>query len=93
MSYPEQDWRRQAACTGLDPGATLFFGLDGERGAHREARDEQAKAVCSACSARLECLTYAIGRPEKYGTWGGFSEEERAAERRRRMRRTAGYAA
>ncbi|HEX3827166.1 MAG TPA: WhiB family transcriptional regulator, partial [Sporichthyaceae bacterium] len=34
-----------------------------------------------------ECLNYALSRPEKYGVWGGLNEEERAAERRRRMRR------
>jgi WhiB family transcriptional regulator, redox-sensing transcriptional regulator len=32
-------------------------------------------------------VNYALSRPEKYGTWGGMNEEERAAERRRRMRR------
>jgi len=36
---------------------------------------------------QLECLNYAVSRPEKYGTWGGLNEEERSAERRRRMRR------
>jgi WhiB family transcriptional regulator, redox-sensing transcriptional regulator len=36
---------------------------------------------------RNECLDYAISRPEKYGTWGGLNEDERASERRRRMRR------
>ena len=30
---------------------------------------------------------YAVARPEKYGTWGGLNEDERSAERRRRMRR------
>jgi WhiB family transcriptional regulator, redox-sensing transcriptional regulator len=28
-----------------------------------------------------------VSRHENYGTWGGLNEEERAAERRRRMRR------
>jgi len=43
--------------------------------------------VCASCPVRAECLNYAVSRPEKYGTWGGLNEEERASERRRRMRR------
>ena len=43
--------------------------------------------VCAACPVQAECLTYAVSRPEKYGTWGGLNEDERASERRRRMRR------
>ena len=50
-------------------------------------RERQAKAVCAACPVRSECLGYALTRPEKYGTWGGLNEDERASERRRRMRR------
>ena len=41
----------------------------------------------AACPVQAECLTYAVSRPEKYGTWGGLNEEQRASERRRRMRR------
>ena len=49
--------------------------------------ERKAKVVCAACPVQSECLTYAVSRPEKYGTWGGLNEEERASERRRRMRR------
>ena len=37
--------------------------------------------------ALVLALNYALTRPEKYGTWGGLNEDERSAERRRRMRR------
>lgn len=80
-------WQDRAQCRGED--LALFFGLDGERGPEREARERKAKAVCMRCTVRVECLDYAIGRPEKYGTWGSLNEDERAAERRRRMRRAA----
>jgi hypothetical protein len=63
------------------------FGPDGERQPEREIRERKAKAVCNACPVRAECLTYAVSRPEKYGTWGGLNEDERSSERRRRMRR------
>ncbi|KII00545.1 transcription factor WhiB [Streptomonospora alba] len=65
----------------------LFFGPDGERQPEREIRERKAKEICAQCPVRTECLDYAISRPEKYGTWGGLNEDERASERRRRMRR------
>ena len=73
---PNWGWQDAAACRGKE--VVLFFGPDGER---------QAKAVCAACLVCSECLTYAVSRPEKYGTWGGLNEYERASELRRRMRR------
>ena len=78
-------WQDAAACRGED--LLLFFGPDGERQPEREIRERKAKEICAACPVRLECLNYAVSRPEKYGTWGGLNEDERSAERRRRMRR------
>ena len=83
------DWQAAAACRGQD--LSLFFGTEGERYDQdgKQRREERAKAVCASCPVAAECLAYAIGRPEKAGTWGGMSEDELAAERRRRMRRQA----
>jgi len=75
-----------AACQGED--LVLFFGPDGERQPERDVRERKAKAICVGCPVRFECLDYALNRPEKYGLWF-LSEEERGAERRRRMRRTS----
>ena len=63
--------------------------LVGERQPERDIRERKAKAICAQCPVRAECLDYALSRPEKYGTWGGLNEDERASERRRRMRRAA----
>lgn len=82
---PQWGWQDAAACRGEDIG--LFFGPDGERQPEREIRERKAKAICVTCPVRAECLEYALSRPEKYGVWGGLNEEERASERRRRMRR------
>jgi WhiB family transcriptional regulator, redox-sensing transcriptional regulator len=82
---PSWAWQDAAACRGKD--IVLFFGPDGERQPEREIRERKAKMVCASCPVRGECLDYAVSRPEKYGTWGGLNEEERASERRRRMRR------
>jgi WhiB family redox-sensing transcriptional regulator len=84
---PDWSWQNAAACRGEDIG--LFFPADGERPAEREVRERKAEQVCLGCPVRTDCLDYAISRPEKSGTWGGLSEDERAAERTRRMRKTA----
>jgi WhiB family redox-sensing transcriptional regulator len=85
MPRPNWGWQDDAACRGKE--VVLFFGPDGERQPEREIRERKAKTVCAACPVRTECLGYAVSRPEKYGTWGGLNEDERASERRRRMRR------
>src|SRR5260221_890582 len=82
---PNWGWQDDAACRGMD--VVLFFGPDGERQPERDIRERKAKAVGAACPVRAECLGYAVSRPEKYGTWGGLNEDERAAERPRRSRR------
>ncbi len=78
-------WQDSAACRG--EALSLFFGPDGERQPEREIRERKAKAICAQCPVRQECLDYAVSKPEKYGVWGGLNEDERAAERRRRLRR------
>jgi WhiB family redox-sensing transcriptional regulator len=80
-------WMNRAACRGED--LVLFFGPDGERQPERDIREAKAKAICDRCPVRDQCLDYAVGRPEKYGLWAGLGEDERASERRRRMRRAA----
>lgn len=85
FTRPDWRWQDSARCRGED--LVLFFGPDGERQPDREIRERKAKQICFACDVRTECLDYAISRPEKHGTWGGFGEEERASERRRRMRK------
>ena len=83
LPRPNWGWQDAAACRGED--LMLFFGPDGERQPERDIRERKAKAICASCPVRLECLNYAVARPEKYGTWGGLNEDERASERRRRM--------
>ena len=74
LPRPNWGWQDSAACRG-------------ERQPERDIRERKAKQVCANCPVRIECLNYAVARPEKYGTWGGLNEDERSAERRRRMRR------
>lgn len=68
-------WQQRANCRGLDP--EMFFP---ERG----ASTSEAKAVCSACDVRSECLEYALASNIAEGIWGGESARERRAIKRRR---------
>ena len=68
-------WADQSACRGE---ARLFFAPAGERPEARAAREAQARTVCHACPAMIECQAWAREHRE-YGFWGGESEEERAA--------------
>jgi WhiB family redox-sensing transcriptional regulator len=79
------DWRVSAACLGKD--TELFFGRDGERETERLIRDTQAKAICATCPVTAECG--AFGATQAYGTWGGETEGERRARRRRELRHAA----
>jgi WhiB family redox-sensing transcriptional regulator len=78
-------WQDKAACRFT--GWVLFYGPENERPAAREIREREAKAVCASCPVLDECRDHALGRPERHGTWGGLTEEERESERRRRQRR------
>lgn len=70
------EWQYQGLCRDIDD--TLFFHPEGERGAARRRRIEQAKAVCAACPVLAQCREQSLASREPYGIWGGLSEEERA---------------
>ena len=78
-------WQDRAACEGMD--VLLFFGRDREPGPEREIREAKAKAVCTLCPVRQQCLDYALRNSVRHGIWGGLNEEERTRERRRRARK------
>jgi WhiB family transcriptional regulator, redox-sensing transcriptional regulator len=69
-------WRLEASCRGLP--SSVFFSPDGERGAARRRRERTAKQVCAGCRVRERCADYALAHHERYGVWGGLSENERA---------------
>ncbi len=72
-------WRLWAACRTVD--TAVFFSPDAERGRAREAREARAKAICAHCPVIRECAIYALTAGERYGVWGGLSEQDRAALR------------
>jgi WhiB family transcriptional regulator, redox-sensing transcriptional regulator len=85
---PENDWRSQAACRGIDP--ELFFSSDEiSNRIERQEREGEAKAVCNRCAVRNECLSYALAAGERYGIWGGLNPQERRAAARGKTPDTA----
>jgi WhiB family redox-sensing transcriptional regulator len=73
------DWRHLAACREEDP--ELFFPIGTTGPALLQI--EQAKAVCRSCSVVDDCLSWAMESGQDSGVWGGLSEEERFALKRR----------
>ncbi|WP_406103212.1 WhiB family transcriptional regulator [Streptomyces sp. NBC_01003] len=76
-------WRERAACLRVDPD--LFFPI-GNSGPALTQIDE-AKAVCGSCPVLEQCLGWAVGVGQVEGIWGGMTESERRAIRRRGARR------
>jgi WhiB family redox-sensing transcriptional regulator len=71
-----EGWRYAAACRGEDPA--LFFAPSYfEKRGQKHAREAVAKAICSRCPVRAECLDFALATRETHGVWGGFNEMER----------------
>jgi WhiB family redox-sensing transcriptional regulator len=62
----------QALRTDIDPAALPCCSADPELFFSESPADvERAKALCSDCPFRRECLKGAIERREPYGVWGG----------------------
>jgi WhiB family transcriptional regulator, redox-sensing transcriptional regulator len=76
------DWRHIAACREVDP--ELFFPIGNSGPALLQI--EEAKQVCRRCSVLDECLRWAIDSGQDAGVWGGLSEDERRALKRRTVR-------
>src|SRR5699024_7162883 len=78
----KMDWRHRAICRDEDP--ELFFPIGNTGPALLQV--EQAKAVCQRCPVTQECLAWALETGQDAGVWGGMSEDERRALKRRRSR-------
>lgn len=76
------DWREQAACLTVDP--ELFFPVGNTGPAVDQI--ERAKSVCARCTVTEMCLQYAMDTGQDSGVWGGLSEDERRALKRRAAR-------
>lgn len=80
-SATEESWQNNAACR--LPTADLHFPSSSGDAA------EPAKKVCRRCPVMLECQDWALETGQTTGVWGGLSENELKAARRRRGRSDA----
>ncbi len=65
---PPDFWQESASCFGVDPD--VFFPISEEEAG-------PALAFCGACRIREECLSWALKNGERYGVWGGTTEQQR----------------
>jgi WhiB family redox-sensing transcriptional regulator len=90
LTYPvrpiglSEDWEDQGLCKG-HPNPELWTPLSK---ASPEAKE--GKRICRHCPVIVECLTYALNTDERNGTWGGLTQWERAADRKRAKQRAGG---
>ncbi len=75
-------WQHDAACAG--ESTDLFFPIGTSGHAARQA--EEAKRICKGCPVSIACLHWAITSGTEHGVWGGLTEEERRAWKRRHLR-------
>jgi WhiB family transcriptional regulator, redox-sensing transcriptional regulator len=68
MKADAQSWQQRALCAETDP--ETFF-------PDRGGSTREAKRICTGCEVRAECLEYALANDERFGVWGGLSEQER----------------
>ena len=76
------DWRHRAICRDEDPELFFPVGTSGPA----IAQIQTAKAVCARCPVASECLAWALESGQDAGVWGGMSEDERRALKRRKAR-------
>jgi WhiB family redox-sensing transcriptional regulator len=76
------DWRSASACLHADPDLFFPISMTG-RAVEQTAK---AKAICTGCAVRRQCLEYARAHGPFYGIWGGTTVEERQQARRREQR-------
>lgn len=69
---PRTDWQERGLCRDVPDPDELFFPMPAEE-------PVTALALCAGCEVRVECLSHALSVPERYGVWGGTTEDERAA--------------
>jgi WhiB family redox-sensing transcriptional regulator len=81
-SPTQMTWRNRSAC--LDESPDLFFPIGNNSSAHVQI--QKAKAVCRRCAVSGECLKWSLESKQNAGVWGGLSDDERHALRRRDVR-------
>ena len=80
-----KDWRHQAACKDADPEIFFPVGTSGPA----LLQIAEAKTYCLRCPSIAPCRQWALASGQDAGVWGGMSEDERRAIKRRNSRKKA----
>ena len=80
------DWRHRSACRDEDP--ELFFPIGNTGPALLQIERGQGRLPTLRGPCR-QCLTWALESGQDAGVWGGLSEDERRALKRRTARARA----
>ncbi|MFC9795438.1 WhiB family transcriptional regulator [Streptomyces sp. NPDC127584] len=70
----DERWMVSALCRTVDAEELFVEG----------AAQNRAKALCTGCPVKAECLAHALDRRIEHGVWGGMTERERRALLKRR---------
>lgn len=79
------DWRHAAVCRDEDPEIWFPIGNSGPA----LLQIAEAKTFCRRCPSATPCLNWALESGQDAGVWGGMSEDERRALKRRNARARA----
>ena len=69
LAAPPPEWMTRAACLGENP--ELWF-------PHESDPPDEARAICSLCPVRAECLAFAVANDVRHGMWGGLTPAQRS---------------
>mgnify|MGYP003129510684 FL=1 len=75
LDFERAEWMDEGSCRDLE--TDVFFG-----DTNSPRKSAVAKAICSTCPVREECLDYAIRNLEMFGIWGGHTTAERKTLRK-----------
>ena len=73
LPEPRSSWAAKARCRSADPDE-LFV---------RGAAQRKAAAICRQCPVILQCAVDALDNEVEFGVWGGMTERQRRALRKR----------
>lgn len=88
---PEMWWADFGACRGMYASLSFWAPTSdlnyqkAENSHERRVREAACKSICYTCPVEGECLAWALEHNEM-GVWGGATDEERHAIRRRLAR-------
>lgn len=77
----DHDWSTFGNCLDVDPDVMF-------PGDHNPAAIEEAKAVCQGCPVLQQCISERTRKGDRYGVWGGMTENDRKAAAKRASRQS-----